>query len=1463
MDKEVIETNECDYGIDYTSLGTTIDSQINDVLEVIETSECDDGIDYLSGDPLFDDYVSSTSGVHNLNVSSTSGVHRLSTENMAQAARRSQDFSVEMCEKVLLSLRCDPGKKGYHHGRGTQPGVNCILLGGYSFGKFHGVCKRTVAYPETTQYLNGFMARQAPGQTWSSLQVSYDTSALPHRDVHNLKLSNNIVYGLGDYKGGALWVCGEPSGQQQPVRRLLPDGSKPKGYLLPTFQQVAIFSPSSWHATQKWTGRRIIISAYTTRMLPHFTRSDSKILRNLRFPLPDLGKYALTAMVAEVREPAEPPLLPAPAVVQTQQPEDLPDGVSQHEMEQWRAKVAKLHRSAGHPTNRNLARIIEEAGHPLWKVKVAKEFQCPTCQSLKPGGTSSGQVPPASLHRQYKAWEAVAIDAGEWIPPNSKKKINFLLFMDVATKLRVIQPLETYDFLQRRSESADDLMKSLSERWLGIFPKPRVLLFDSARSFASEKIQDFASDLNILIHYIAEKESWAHGTIEAAVQDVKLTASAIHLESRDQPLDVTLQLAVSALNSTEYTAGFSAFQWAYGRNFNISDEDHVTFQQVDPRTDFVQLVTARQKAEDIARSTRAKRALTKLSNTTEELFSAKFYRTKNMAMIDVTSSGFWLDDNFYDAPKILEPGNLSLISYPRESTMTSWIKLPMKKKLNYHSYPISRTAQQQLSLGDDWFERQPFDLENIRLILYKIDYNMKTKIAEEFEYDLHWVEELEDGAAAEEGCGNIFEVMEDVNEFLRVEIDLEPITSNRQKKMLMRNPVAYMVKKMRDSEVVISRLPAHERALFERAKAKEVDSFLKNEAVRKCLSSEEIKQAYDSQRIVRARWVLTWKLVPTDEQQQALNDAKENPNTMHDRQGRRKAKARIVLLGFQHPSLLDPTFKTASPVQSVLGRNLLYLLAAQRQWSLEGLDLATAFLQTNPTAADECLWTTGVQELRDALGVEEEGIMRILRNIYGSTTAPRGLWLDLHKTLTRLGAIAILGERCLWVWFSKTERDHLGYKKLLGAMGGHVDDFHRVGDNASPEWLEIKKAVDSAYKWGMAKSGSYRHAGTDVTTEKANDGTQKIVVDQSYYIEGLQDVDITPERLQGGDDVRMNTKDVAACRAALGALQWLAVQSQPQLCSRCNLLLTETVTSGTLSVAKEIQMMINEVRRESFKLQFFKLKHVKHWSEVVFISMGDQAHNNRPKGDSTGGMVTMAAGPESLQGVVCPMALLAWRTWKLKRKAIGSNDAEVQSILEAEDQNFRVRMLWTELNGGYADKPLRVDLVDTIEKQITQVRGVLCTDSRGGYDAVEVNESPLLGLSNMRSALQAFQLRDNLKRTNSELRWVNSEYDLADGLTKKRPDSRIGLLKFLQTWHWSIAFDPSFTSAKKSKKAGRTAVGRVEQFVRQHGESSDMAEPFLGLMQQVWDFVLSANQMQSLRPLSPEDRGPFSCEPLD
>ena len=93
------------------------------------------------------------------------------------------------------------------------------------------------------------------------------------------------------------------------------------------------------------------------------------------------------------------------------------------------------------------------------------------------------------------------------------------------------------------------------------------------------------------------------------------------------------------------------------------------------------------------------------------------------------------------------------------------------------------------------------------------------------------------------------------------------------------------------------------------------------------------------------------------------------------------------------------------------------------------------------------------------------------------------------------------------------------------------------------------------------------------------DGFFKITVDQDSYIETLVDVDIPPDRLR--QDGILNKAETAACRTALGALQWLAIQCQPQICARCNLLLTEVVTNGTLETARKIQRMIGEVSSSS------------------------------------------------------------------------------------------------------------------------------------------------------------------------------------------------------------------------------------------------------------------------------------------
>ena len=135
----------------------------------------------------------------------------------------------------------------------------------------------------------------------------------------------------------------------------------------------------------------------------------------------------------------------------------------------------------------------------------------------------------------------------------------------------------------------------------------------------AKSMHDFCNSVGVQLAFPPEKESWAHGIVEAAIQDVKMTATAIQTSSPEQNPEVTLYLVAAALNSTEYTRGFSSFQWCFGKAYNITEEDIRTFEQLPQdqrRREFEQLVQARQKAEDIARSTRAKRVLSKLVNTT-------------------------------------------------------------------------------------------------------------------------------------------------------------------------------------------------------------------------------------------------------------------------------------------------------------------------------------------------------------------------------------------------------------------------------------------------------------------------------------------------------------------------------------------------------------------------------------------------------------------------------------------------------------------------------------------------------------------------------------------------------------------------------------------------------------------------------------------------------------------------------
>ena len=210
--------------------------------------------------------------------------------------------------------------------------------------------------------------------------------------------------------------------------------------------------------------------------------------------------------------------------------------------------MLKYHRSAGHPSNYNLNRILRDAGRPAWQVKAALDLHCDECAASKLGGISSGRIPPASMRPLPKAWESVGMDCTEWTPGKSLTKCTILVCMDLATKFKATRIILECGLTKQKTEQAEQILESFSQLWLQDKPKPVYLIPDNAKSMTLAKMREVMSEMNIMLDPPAPKESWANGLVERAVQEVKDVATKIVLANPD--LSPAVALATNALNST-------------------------------------------------------------------------------------------------------------------------------------------------------------------------------------------------------------------------------------------------------------------------------------------------------------------------------------------------------------------------------------------------------------------------------------------------------------------------------------------------------------------------------------------------------------------------------------------------------------------------------------------------------------------------------------------------------------------------------------------------------------------------------------------------------------------------------------------------------------------------------------------------------------------------------------------------
>ncbi|CAE7825661.1 GIP [Symbiodinium sp. CCMP2592] len=141
--------------------------------------------------------------------------------------------------------------------------------------------------------------------------------------------------------------------------------------------------------------------------------------------------------------------------------------------------------------------------------------------------------------------------------------------------------------------------------------------------------------------------------------------------------------------------------------------------------------------------------------------------------------------------------------------------------------------------------------------------------------------------------------------------------------------------------------------------------------------------------------------------------------------------------------------------------------------------------------------------------------------------------------------------------------------------------------------------------------------------------------------------------------------------------------------------------------------------------------------------------------------------------------------------------AETQAAVNGEDQLVYARYQWSEILYG------NVDTKDP-DTTVRRTTGCVISDSRNVYDKLQTEVLSIKG-AEKRANLELLALKEAQSRTNVHIRWVHSEAQLANTLTKANGGRELEL--FYRMGHqWRIVEDDRMRSARKRKAEGMSPL---------------------------------------------------------
>ena len=159
-------------------------------------------------------------------------------------------------------------------------------FGMYARGGMWGLTVLTQECPWMCRVLNAVVQHYSPHMTWTSLTISLNSQAEPHKDRFNLVGSQNIVIPLEKpSSGGEVWVEADQAQTQAPTCELSCENQLRVGELKPLNGPIQ-FDPKKHHATMPWTGNRLVLIGYTHGCFRKLSKGQLHALKSRGFQVP-------------------------------------------------------------------------------------------------------------------------------------------------------------------------------------------------------------------------------------------------------------------------------------------------------------------------------------------------------------------------------------------------------------------------------------------------------------------------------------------------------------------------------------------------------------------------------------------------------------------------------------------------------------------------------------------------------------------------------------------------------------------------------------------------------------------------------------------------------------------------------------------------------------------------------------------------------------------------------------------------------------------------------------------------------------------------------------------------------------------------------------------------------------------------------------------------------------------------